>query len=364
MINLNNAYPSNSNAPDGNYPYGSARNVTTSGDNTGTPFIANLQNDIIGLQQFLLNEAAIIPNNTSDNATTSQQFEAMWKIFNLRTLTKNLTANADYTLTAKENLKNIITITDTGTVLTTGRNIIIDSVGRFIVFKNATTKTLTVKTASGLGVPVIAGATTYLINDGTNVNELLGGSRIVGTATFTNSSNNLNLSGIGTIGIEIGDVIEISGSVSNDGLYTAEILTDANNIIFNYEHRGQTKANAPKSFTNETSTANVTIKIYSKAKNATEGLGQGYAGPTSSRAGGVTYTNSTNRAIKVQITVQAVTASSYAFTFNAGGKAYLYNQYAESTSRTITIEHCILPGQTYSLAGLGNASLILWTEIR
>jgi hypothetical protein len=135
LINLNGSYPSNSGLPDGNYPYGSARNVTTSGDNSGTPFVANLQNDIIGLQQYLVSEAGVIPNNTSDNAVTSQQFESMWKTFNLRTFTKNISADSDYTLTAKENLKNRIVISDTGVILTTTRNIIFDIVPRILYAK-------------------------------------------------------------------------------------------------------------------------------------------------------------------------------------------------------------------------------------
>lgn len=130
---------------------------------------------------------------------------------------------------------------------------------------------------------------------------LLGIDSITGTATFTNSSNNLNLTGIGNIGIEIGDVVEISGSVSNNGLYTAEILTDANNIVFNYEHRGQTVVNASKAFTNETSTANVTVKIYCKAKYADDSLGRDWCIPTSARTVGISYPNSIPRKMKVSV---------------------------------------------------------------
>lgn len=169
MINLNSTFPSNSGSPTTDYPYGSARNVTTTGDNTGTPFVASLQNDIIGNQQYLLQEAGVVPNNTPDNATTSQQFEAMWKIFNMRTFTKNMTVNADYTLTARENLKTRIRITDTSPVLTTSRNIIVDTVPRLIIAHNATLQTLTFKTSSGTGIAVLAGTTKILYCDGTNV---------------------------------------------------------------------------------------------------------------------------------------------------------------------------------------------------
>jgi hypothetical protein len=169
MKNLNLTYPSNSNAPDGSYPYGSARNITTSGDNTGTPFKADLQNDIIGLQQFLLNEAAISPNNSSDTAVSCQQFEAMWAILNARTETHNITVDSDYTLTATQNLKQRYNITDTGVVLTTSRNIIVDNVQRFFYAKNSTAQDLVFKTSAGTGITVSPNSELKLYCDGTNV---------------------------------------------------------------------------------------------------------------------------------------------------------------------------------------------------
>ena len=54
------------------YPLGSARNVTTSGDGRGTPFIADLVNDTFGFQQAILAEAGITPSQTPDTAVDSQ----------------------------------------------------------------------------------------------------------------------------------------------------------------------------------------------------------------------------------------------------------------------------------------------------
>jgi len=54
------------------YPLGSARNVTTPGDGTGTPFLADLVNDIFGFQQALLAEAGITPSESPDTAVASQ----------------------------------------------------------------------------------------------------------------------------------------------------------------------------------------------------------------------------------------------------------------------------------------------------
>lgn len=62
------------------YPYGSARNVTTQDDGTGTPFIDLLINDNFGWQQALLDEAGIVPSGSPDSKTTSQYMQAFKKV--------------------------------------------------------------------------------------------------------------------------------------------------------------------------------------------------------------------------------------------------------------------------------------------
>ena len=58
-----------------------------------------------------------------------------------------------------------------------------------------------------------------------------------GTAIFTATTNNINLTGIG-VGVEIGDVIKISGAedAKNNSEFTIEVITDANNVIVNQAH--------------------------------------------------------------------------------------------------------------------------------
>ena len=169
MINLNDSFPSNSNAPSIDMPYGSARNVAASGDDTGTPFIASLYNDILGLQQYLVQEAGITPSGSPDDATNNQQFEAMWKILNMRTSTHNFTTDADYTLTDEQNLRLRYVLTDTSPVLTTARNVIVNDVQKRFLVQNDTLQTLTFKTSGGTGVSVDAGQSADLYCDGTNV---------------------------------------------------------------------------------------------------------------------------------------------------------------------------------------------------
>lgn len=61
----------------GGYPYGMAQNVTAEGDGTGTPFEADLLNDILGLQQALLVAAGITPSGVPDKANASQYLTAI-----------------------------------------------------------------------------------------------------------------------------------------------------------------------------------------------------------------------------------------------------------------------------------------------
>lgn len=62
------------------YPYGAARNVTTPGDETGTPLVADLVNDVFGFQQALLAAGGVVPSGVPDTALTSQYLDALGRI--------------------------------------------------------------------------------------------------------------------------------------------------------------------------------------------------------------------------------------------------------------------------------------------
>ena len=77
MINLNATFPTRSLAPDANYQNGSARNVTTSGDSTGTPWTTSLINDVQGFFQRVTAMAGITASNNSETALVSQVFDGI-----------------------------------------------------------------------------------------------------------------------------------------------------------------------------------------------------------------------------------------------------------------------------------------------
>ena len=136
-----------------------------------------------------------------------------------------------------------------------------------------------------------------------------------GTATFTATTNNINLAGIG-IGVEIGDVIQISGAddAKNNSEFTIEVITDNDNIIVNQAHANK---GTSKNVANRVSDTGVTVKLLAKWYNAGSGLGQGWVNVTSSRVVNTAYTNNTKRVIKASLYL-ARTASSAGLSFLVG----------------------------------------------
>ena len=181
---------------------------------------------------------------------------------------------------------------------------------------------------------------------------------VSGTATFTNSTNNVSLTGIGSRGIEIGDVVEFSGTVSNDGLYTAEVLTDANNIVFNQAYAGGTTT---KSLVNETVSATVTL--VAKWFNASVGLGRGNVDVLGSRSTGVTYTNDMPRELFLVVS-GGVTGQGAKITVESDGNLLAIGEvpqvsnYGEKAAISVNIE----AGSTYTVDTTDG--FVAWTELR
>lgn len=112
-INLATQYPGKVTAPSANYPWGSARNITTPGDGTGTPWEAAIVNDFLGLQQALLTRAGVTPSGTPDNATTSQYVDAILSLqADINVLEHGLVANDGSTAARNANTAAIIALVD------------------------------------------------------------------------------------------------------------------------------------------------------------------------------------------------------------------------------------------------------------
>ena len=247
------------------YPLGSARNITVPGDGTGTPWEQALVNDLFGFQQTLLARAAITASGFPDSVTAPQYYQA------LQTLGV-MDYDAARTYPVGAFVKTAAAVYQGLTAGNVGNNP--DSDGGTNWGPLATLAALATKA------------------------DKASETAITGTATFTNASNNIALPGIGSIGLEIGDVVQVTGTASNNKLFTVEVLTDSGNVIVNQAHAGGTTT---KSLVDETVSATVTL--IAKWFNAPAGLGQGWSDVKSSRAIGVTYTNNTGRTIELAVNV-------------------------------------------------------------
>lgn len=200
MISPIASYPGKVGGVSSAYPYGEARNVTAPGDGTGTPWEGLLVNDIFGFQQASVSEAGITPSGSPETATASQHLESLRIITNMRTVTHNMTLDANYALTTDQNKKRRIIITDTGVLLSATRSVIVDNLEKEFVAQNDTAQTLLFRTSGGTGITVLAGEAVKLYNDGTNViiiSQEIGvvdqswqdvtGSRVAGTV-YTNTT--------------------------------------------------------------------------------------------------------------------------------------------------------------------------------
>lgn len=84
---------------------GKARNIVTSGDNTGTPWIEDVINDrSFGWQENILKRAGIVPNGNPEDADNSQIAEAIERVSAVKAQGKNLAGSSRYgcTLTSED----------------------------------------------------------------------------------------------------------------------------------------------------------------------------------------------------------------------------------------------------------------------
>lgn len=186
---------------------------------------------------------------------------------------------------------------------------------------------------------------------------------VTGAATFTNSNNYIYLNGLGSLsGLEVGDVIKVTNSVSNNKEFTVEVIADANNIIVNQAHAGGTTT---KSLINETATAGVTIEILAKWYNAPKGIGQGWVIMTGSRSGSVVYNNPTGRSIEINISRFVHSGSSgYGSAFKVDGFSISENSSAGTPQIDIRIDTNFTIGKGSNYEATGNASFVVWAENR
>jgi len=177
-------------------------------------------------------------------------------------LVHNMTSDANYTLNTgtDEHYNLILEITDTGNLLTTGRNIILPNLTQAHIVKNSTTKTLTFKTVSGSGVAVLASAIELVYSNGTNIEA-------ISTLSSTGLPHDLHLffPGIQGASAYIGFITfmrTVTYSVGLPGSYCKALTAATSSSVFYMEKDGV-------QFGTFTFAAGATVATFSMASNTT-----------------------------------------------------------------------------------------------
>lgn len=142
-IDPESAFPGKITASSAEYPFGKARNITTPGDGTGTPWDQLILNDIFGFQQALLSSAAVVPTGAPDEVGASQYLDALRKI-----LLPTFDTKADMSALDSSSL------TEGQLVFTVSRSVVGDEGGgEFRVTKTDISTEVTADTQGGVFVP-------------------------------------------------------------------------------------------------------------------------------------------------------------------------------------------------------------------
>lgn len=190
---------------------------------------------------------------------------------------------------------------------------------------------------------------------------------LTGTVSFNATTNNISLTNIVTaLGLEIGDVIQISGAndAKNNSEFTVEVITDNNNIIVNQAHANK---GTSKNVVTRSGDTNVTVKLLAKWYNAPIGLGQDWVDVKNIRTYGTSYPNNTNRTIKVHISPATSGNTSWGIALKQGSS--IISQAGGYTSTEDRMSSCngeIVAGANYSCAVLANSftGFKQWMELR
>jgi hypothetical protein len=179
---------------------------------------------------------------------------------------------------------------------------------------------------------------------------------ITGSTVFAQSTNNIALTGIGSIGLAVGDVITVTGTSSNNKDFTVEVITDANNIIVNQAHAGGTTT---KSLVNQTATS--TITLLARGKFAPIGLGQGWVNQTSARSIGVVYTNTLNRPLVIAAFTEN-TINGFTSIYVSSNEIVKFQHY--TTGSTVSVASVVPIDNIYQLVCSKSPTLVKFSELR
>lgn len=176
----------------------------------------------------------------------------------------------------------------------------------------------------------------------------------------------LGTSAVRKLKLDIGDVIEVSGSKYNDGTYTVEDFDDQSFgvILVNYEHRN---GRGSLSLTDETldGSYEVTIKRICKYWLAPLGLGQAWVDVEDGRGLGATVVNSSNRSIIASFSIFPNSSGQWqSLKAEIDGGILRTIHAAGNWAGNYTLTHTTIYKKSLKVVGQNNGSLSNWWELR
>lgn len=210
----------------------------------------------------------------------------------------------------------------------------------------------TLNTGTGAAGGVTGTLTIVRFSDATENATDLSGDAVTGTATFTALTNNIQLSGVG-VNREPGDVVTITGTVSNNKTHTIESVTDDDNVIVNEAH-----ANGAGSLSLTDETVTATVTLLAKWFHAADGLGQAWVDVTDARVQSTDYSTPPNRSMRVSITG---VATSSVQSISSEGLLVVISDGVDSDRNTMSTT--INRNKTLSAFNIGSSGFV-WLENR
>lgn len=346
MLKIFDKYAPRANVANVNYPHGHGKNESVSGANDGTPLTMEWYDDILGFSEALLADAGVSPSGLTDTALVSDRMTA-FRIAAMRVETAVSYTGGDTSLVG---LVRAGTVVDSLEYVVHG-----SSLTRWKVGTVAGTFAGDFNPLTG----VDSGLTGALVAADTLASYVGSGTIATGSAVFNNVDNSITLVGVG-VGVEIGDVIQISGAPSNSKEFTLEEIVSTGKIIVNKAHAGGTTSKALVS-----ETATVTVKLLCKWYLAPIGLGRASVDLTAIRAFNSVHQNNTGREIEVRVTGQSPSVPANV-RVKINGVISLYGGGTINVGNDIaSVSFTVCAGETYQLEGVGGAvSTLNWTELR
>jgi len=229
------SYPGKIGTPSADYPYGSAQNITSPGDGTGTPWEAALVNDIFGFQQELLSKGSIVPTGNPEKVNASQYLDALRNILGANVTILNA-AGSPYTLTQAQAGFVIVDASAGAISVTLPAATVVKGINfKFIRIDTTVANAVTINRA---GTDLIDGATSFNLlykvpvyldsdNSANWYNSLVNPDNQYQTISATMAANAVTIAAVNAAPLQFRNATLTSGTISTVSVPSANLVIPA-----------------------------------------------------------------------------------------------------------------------------------------